>query len=761
MPALDPQMLTLIGLILLAALYIPVLVFTFQRSEGQETSGGLVAAYALSAMALTVGEALWRSGRLPNMSESLAQETELYVALALAFAAMLAVHTFMRRRNWWVWIIAGVVWIVVLVTLLVTLPGMPEVVWTNGQWAMPRERLGVAWALIGWIFFVAAGIITVVRAQQQTRQPLLRNRLSYWIVLYSLALINDMFVIGGQALPGNPLRLGAAVILAYVALTHDMPDVRQIVRRVLVYLITTVLIVAIYIAGFLFTQTVFRAAPAYNPLLIGAAIALVLSLLFTPLLSAVRRMVDGWLRADQYDPGRALHEYSESISNILEMDRLATVAVGIIMETMRVERGFLFLVDSGTTAEGRTLYRLRSARSQTERQIMTLQMDDTGAIAAYFMREQRPLLQYDLDLLPVYRALTPLEREWFRRLETEVYVPIFVKRKWIGMLAFGAKLSGNRYTNEDLVTLSALANQTAVALENARLVDNLMRLNTELRQARRALEKSNRDLERLDQTKSDFISIASHELRTPLTVIKGYTEMLMEDSNLDPNYKPIIKGMHDGTLRLHQIMDSMFDIAQIDSRTMQLNLQLINLAEMIQEVSAEQTKVVKEREQAITIDLPVLPYIKVDPGSIRKVLTHLVANAVKFTPNKGRIIITARPVSPNAGELPNGGVEIVVSDTGVGVDPNMREIIFSKFYQPGQLTKHSTSKTRFKGGGSGLGLALSKGIIEAHGGRNWVESPGYDEVNFPGSHFHVVVPLTKREESSTIPMSKVMNVKIE
>ena len=208
-------------------------------------------------------------------------------------------------------------------------------------------------------------------------------------------------------------------------------------------------------------------------------------------------------------------------------------------------------------------------------------------------------------------------------------------------------------------------------------------------------------------------------------------------------------------------MDSMFDIAQLDARSMQLNLQTVGIGNMLSEVCNAHMTALKERQQTVTIDLPVLPNIKADPNSIRKVFQHLIVNAIKFTPNKGRIVITANTVSPNGGELPNGGVEIIVSDTGIGVDPNFREIIFTKFYQPGQLTKHSTSKTRFKGGGSGLGLALSKGIVEAHGGRIWVESPGYDEINFPGSHFHVVLPLTKREDSPTIPMAAALNLKIE
>jgi signal transduction histidine kinase len=473
-----------------------------------------------------------------------------------------------------------------------------------------------------------------------------------------------------------------------------------------------------------------------------------LSFIFTPLLSLVRRWVNHWLNIREFHPSRTLHAYSEQISNILDMQRLANVAVGLIIEAMDISRGFLFLVDTDLTGESQKTFRLRAVRNQGERQIKMLVLTSDHPIAKQLTVEQRPLLQYDLDLLPAFRSVSSAEREWFNHLEAEVYLPIFSKREWIGMLALGAKLSGNRYSEEDLVTLSALAGQTAVALENARLVENLVQLNTELRQAYRALDKANRDLERLDQTKSDFISIASHELRTPLTTIIGYTEMLMEDESLPPPVHAMLKSISKGTRRLHEIMDSMFDIAQIDTRTLQLHIAPVDTASLIKEVSNGLENSVKERKQTLTITIPSLPMAKADPNLLKKLFQHLLTNAIKFTPNNGQITVAARELPTRSAELPNGGVEIVVSDTGVGVDPASQDIIFSKFYQPGELSKHSTSKTRFKGSGAGLGLALSKGIVEAHGGRIWVESKGYDEVNFPGSKFHVVIPLSnsKNEE---------------
>lgn len=752
------QIIDLSLFLLVAALYLPVIFNAFRGQDGHQTVHYMLGLYALIGLLLGVGEALWRSG-LTLLSESTFQVYQTYAALILSVVMLLVVSLFLRRGGW-PWLVVAGVLTALLFLVAQNVFGLPTTIWTTGGWSLPRDDLPFLLILLGWMIFLVSAMAAVRSAYRHSKQPLYRNRLTYWLPFFFLIIINDSLIFSRSPIPGNPLRLASAWLMGYVVLTHNMPDARQIVRRLLIYIITTLLIVAFYIAGFSLSQTLFRAAPNFNPLLVGALIALLLATLFTPLLSLVRRWVDSWLHLEQFDPSRSLQEYGQSISNILEMQRLASVAVGLIIESLGITRGFLFLVDQDPAQDEQKTYFLRAIRSPGERQIKPGILPETSPIVQYLTREQRPLLQYDLDLLPSFRSVTRPERQWFSATQSEVYVPIFAKRRWVGMLAFGPKLSGNRYTEQDLVTLSALANQTAVALENARLVENLVRLNQELRQAYHSLDKANRDLERIDHTKSDFISIASHELRTPLTIMRGYTAMLIEDTSLNPDIQNMMKGLHEGTLRLQEIMDSMFDIAQIDTRTLQLNLQPVDVGELVREVCFDLTEIAAERSQSLTIDLPALPYIKADPNTLHKVFFHLVTNAIKFTPNEGKITITGKALPAGDKEAPEGGVQLTISDTGVGVAPEYSELIFTKFYQPGELNKHSTSKSRFQGGGAGLGLALAKGIVEAHSGRIWVQSPGYDEVNFPGSKFHVLLPSHKPGKGEQVEMGQEINLKI-
>jgi signal transduction histidine kinase len=760
MSNIEPRTIASVLLFTGAAIYLIAAAVVLVRRKERESAPWLLALAALIAALLQSIEALWQRNSPTSPGPEGFMRVQWAGVLIVALLLVLLVRAFLRRSPGWAWVGLGIFWLFVLGLLAANPFHIPAVVWSDGQRTLSREYIPFVVTVLGWSIFLFAAALPVIGALRRTRQPLYRNRLTYWLFVFVLLIANDVLILMRTGLPGNPLRLAALLVATYVVINHRQPDVRQIVRRIVVYIITALLVAAFYLGGSMAMQVVFRTMPGYDQLLVGAGIALVLALVFTPLLGLVQRLVERMFSVEQYDAGHTLREYSMSISNILDMERLASVAIGLIIEALEVERGFLFLVDVEIAEGDSRLYRLRAIRSAGERPVAPGSLAEDSPISQHFVQKMQPLLQYDLDFDPAFRKAGIAERDWFLRTGAEVYVPIFSNREWIGLLVLGSKLSGNRFTDEDLVTLSTLAHQTAVALENARLVENLVRLNKEIRQAYRALDKANKDLERLDRSKSDFISIASHELRTPLTVMRGYSQMLMEDTRLDSSYRSFLKGIYEGTLRLHEIMDSMFDIAQIDTRTLQLHVQPVDVAELVRSVCDGFSKETTDRQITLTIDLPSMPTIKADPNTLRKVFQHLVNNAIKFTPDKGSINIHGRLVPANQSDLPEGGIEVVVSDTGVGVDPEMREIIFTKFNQQGELNKHSTSKSRFKGSGAGLGLALSRGIVEAHGGRIWVESPGHDELHFPGSHFHVVLPLRQQGESATIRLASAVKVKL-
>jgi signal transduction histidine kinase len=253
------------------------------------------------------------------------------------------------------------------------------------------------------------------------------------------------------------------------------------------------------------------------------------------------------------------------------------------------------------------------------------------------------------------------------------------------------------------------------------------------------LEKAKNKLEKLDKSKSDFISIAAHELKTPLTLIEGYAAMLKEQIGVQRATQADIylKGLDNGTRRLREIIDDMIDVSMIDNSLLSLNFQPLWLNRLFKVLSNEFQQSMSERNLMFTIN----PF----PGSdemtfgdserLYQAFRNLIANAIKFTPDGGKIVIDGR-------KLP-GFVEVTFQDTGIGIDPQDNDRIFEKFGRTGSVSLHSSGKTKFKGGGPGLGLPITKGIIEAHGGAIWVESPGYDEEKCPGAIFHVLLPIQK------------------
>ncbi|MBI1877656.1 MAG: GAF domain-containing protein [Chloroflexi bacterium] len=435
----------------------------------------------------------------------------------------------------------------------------------------------------------------------------------------------------------------------------------------------------------------------------------------------------------------ALHEVSQVLSRTLDLAEVLNLILEYLAKSVPYDRALVMLQnkDELEVAAARGF----PADVQPLQVRISIKEDD---VFQQIYQTRQPLVIPDVLQRPDWQHVEklPQARAWLG-------VPLTRFDQVIGMLSLVREIP-NAFSQDEIKLAVTFAGQAAFGLENARLYDKIVRFSQQLedmvRERTIAVQEAYDQLERLDRTKSDFISIAAHELRTPLTVLRGYSKMLLNDASIKESAHrlELLTGIHNGTVRLQEIVTSMLDIAKIDGRILELYPEPLNLPSVIELVAQTFSESLAERKQSLTIaDMTDLPSIMADPDAMHKVFYHLIVNAIKYTPDGGKITVTGRCLNGDSGG-PFPGIEIIVSDTGIGIDPAARELIFTKFYQTGELALHSTGKTVFKGAGPGLGLAIAKGIVEAHHGKIWVESQGHDEETFPGSQFHVVLPLRQR-----------------
>jgi signal transduction histidine kinase len=297
--------------------------------------------------------------------------------------------------------------------------------------------------------------------------------------------------------------------------------------------------------------------------------------------------------------------------------------------------------------------------------------------------------------------------------------------------AFAADEALNYLRSIDALFQTALSYQARVYADLAQ-----RELSSELAQTRRRLEQ-------LDQTKSRFISIAAHELKTPLTLIQGYSDMLIRElgGTANTQVQQALQGLSAGARRLLGTVNDMIAVSLIDAQSLQLNYQLVSLPHILQIVLNDLRANLDERVLTFNLKTPPpdLRSFYADPQRLYQVFEYVVSNAVKYTPDGGTITLSAHLL--DAPEDADRFVEVRIADTGIGIAADDLPRIFEKFYSKTDLARHSSSRVKFKGGGSGLGLSVVKGLVEAHGGKIIVESPGHDEAALPGTTVRIFLPV--------------------
>ena len=291
--------------------------------------------------------------------------------------------------------------------------------------------------------------------------------------------------------------------------------------------------------------------------------------------------------------------------------------------------------------------------------------------------------------------------------------PLYVRGETIGHLAVSG-LSNVSQEARDIA--AAIATQTSIHLETLRLTEEL--------------QKRAKELKELDRLKSAFLANMSHELRTPLNSILGFTDVMLEglDGDLTEYMDNDLRLIQKNGQHLLHLINDVLDMAKIESGRMNLHPEKFKLHELLDEVTSITSTLASSRNNALFIEEDSDQEVEVyaDNTRIRQVVINLVNNAIKFTMN-GKI-------SMRVSRLDGARIMLTVKDTGLGIPPEMIESIFEEFAQV------DTSTTR-KVGGTGLGLPISRKLIEMHGGRLWAESTG---VEGEGSTFFVELPIEAR-----------------
>jgi PAS domain S-box-containing protein len=257
-----------------------------------------------------------------------------------------------------------------------------------------------------------------------------------------------------------------------------------------------------------------------------------------------------------------------------------------------------------------------------------------------------------------------------------------------------------------LCTAQALRDSTGIPYAMVGTTQDI----TERKALEEALRAQNDQLLELDRLKSSFVNSVTHELRTPLTSIMGYAEFLEDEvaGALNPDQHAFVTQIQRGAGRLGNLVDDLLDFARLQSGAFKLLIREVDLAEKLAETLDALYPQAQEAQVALGHELCAdLPAFRGDPERIGQVLTNLIGNAIKFTPPGGHVDVAA--------SVSDGAIRVEVRDTGIGISPQHQAKLFQKFFQI------DPSTTREKGG-AGLGLSISKALVEAHGGQIGVTS---------------------------------------
>lgn len=463
----------------------------------------------------------------------------------------------------------------------------------------------------------------------------------------------------------------------YAILKYQIMGIDIMIKKSLAYTIITAALTAVYVIAVLGAERIIRAIYRFDSFLAEIAAATFIVISFQPIYSWIRGITDRMFFRKSIEYQKVLKEVSGSIASVIELSALSSLIKQTIANNLSPARSSILIRDLNSYFDSENNENRLSANDYLTRMLMN---------------KKNPLFIEEFehesgtgDAAGAVRAM--------KERGIVLAVPAFVKGELVSIFCMGEKISGELYTDEDLEFLSTLASATALAVENSIMYEEQ--------------KKNVIKLQELDRLKSNFLSNISHELRTPLASIKGYTYMIRREKDMsEKTREEFMQIIEEETERLTGLINRLLNLSRIEIDRIILNKSIFDLVSAVNEVTDSYKYPARVKGLYLKTDLPGSLDVFADQKYLKEALCQLMENSIRYTDQHGIIEVSARSEERQ--------VIFSVSDTGCGIPVEELAHIFDKFYK--------VEKPAEQMGGIGLGLALVKRIIEAHGGEINVES---------------------------------------
>ena len=486
--------------------------------------------------------------------------------------------------------------------------------------------------------------------------------------------------------------------IMYSIVKYRLMDVKTAVARSVSYMLLLIALAVVYIiSAYVISIVIFQRTLTIDSRLnfMNMVLAILLAFLYQPIKRFFNKLTDRVFYYGEYDADTFAREISKILTYTADLQLLTRRVGNYIASSLKAEKVAFCIPEKGIY--GRTGRRRLSVVEEDVRRIMDYYYKNCSFPEVILANQVKD---------PELKKLLDIHR-------TKIVVPLLHQNQETGILFLGEHKSLG-YSSRDIEMLESIAGELAVSIRNSLSMEEISELNKSLQrridEATKELRFSNRQLQRLDEAKNEFISMASHQLRTPLTSIKGYLDMMLEGDlgKISPTQRAVLREAFSSSERMVRLINDFLNVSRLQTGKFTIDKQSVDIAQILRDEVSLLKVVADQRsvEMVLKIDKKI-PSLAVDSEKIRQVMLNMIDNAIYYSNPHKKVVITLK----SSGKM----IEFSVKDSGIGVPKSEQANLFGKFFR-------GTNAKKRRPDGTGVGLFLAKKVILSHDGEMIFES---------------------------------------